>query len=436
MNILFVFLMEIIMNFALSDSLEKLPSMIYLCISTLVCYGLVMHAALFFQNRFYRKALSTYKNKVFKLVQNKNLNSFQKKSIGSYLSVLSNDVNSIELNYLENVFKFPKQIFLLVGSLVAMVITNAFFFLCVIISSILPLVATLIFGKRIKQQEHIVSNKNENFFSYIKDMLAGFTVIKSFKVQNEIEKLYEKANGDLEKSKYKKRKMLNYISVASECSGLFVFVVVFLVGSVLVIKRYLSIGVVAAYIQLVNYIINPLSAIPQIISKMSAAKGLMDKTFEIAEDSKSDDGNISITGFHNKILFRDVSYSYGDRKVINNLNLCFEKGKSYAIVGVSGSGKSTILNLLMGYYRDYEGSITIDDNELSNIKSESLYEYMSVMQQDVFVFDADIITNITMHKEFSDQKVDFAIEQSGLTKLILEKGVSYQCGENDDNINL
>lgn len=112
----------------------------------------------------------------------------------------------------------------------------------------------------------------------------------------------------------------------------------------------------------------------------------------------------------------------------------FDAGKKYAIVGASGSGKSTLLNLLMASHGNYSGKICYDGHEVKKISSESLYDIVSMIQQNVFVFNASIRNNITMFREFPTAEVDRAIELSGLSTLIAERGEDYLCGENGSGL--
>lgn len=434
-NIFFAFLMEIVMNFALSDNLDKLPFILMLSIVSIVFYGVSIYLKMLFQNRFYYTALVQYKDDLYDKVISKDLTSFRQKNVGNYLSIMTNDVNSIELNFLENIFMLPEQLFLLFGSLVAMVFTSWFFFLIIIVSALFPMLSTLIYNKKIKLQEEKISMKNEHFLATVKDMLSGFTVIKSFNIENEVVKLYKNINGSLEHSKLEKRKMLSVVATASESSSIILFIVVFLAGSIFTIKGYLEIGVVVAFIQLINYIIEPVGKLPQIINKINASKFLIDKANGIIDEEKGlQKEKRVLTKFEDKIRIKDVSFSYSEKAVLDGVNITFEKGKSYALVGVSGSGKSTLLNLLMGYYDNYNGSIKIDDLELSDIDRQTLYQFVSVIQQDVFIFDDNIISNITMYREFSKEKIDDALQKSGLLKLIEQKGVDYNCGENGNRL--
>lgn len=126
-----------------------------------------------------------------------------------------------------------------------------------------------------------------------------------------------------------------------------------------------------------------------------------------------------------------MSFGYEEGKeILKGIHCTFETGKSYAIVGGSGSGKTTLLNLILGSFHDYQGEVRIGGCELREIKPESLYDYISIIQQNVFVFDSSIQENITMFKPFDQKKIMEAINRSGLSQLMKEKGADYHCGEN------
>ena len=131
---------------------------------------------------------------------------------------------------------------------------------------------------------------------------------------------------------------------------------------------------------------------------------------------------------------KNVCYSYhnlnGETKALSDLSFRIDRGEFVAIVGTSGSGKSTLLNLLMAANTEYSGSITLDGIEIRDIAPESLYDIISVIQQNVFVFNASIKDNVSMFRLFDNAELDDAIRRAHLGELIAERGENYLCGEN------
>lgn len=196
-----------------------------------------------------------------------------------------------------------------------------------------------------------------------------------------------------------------------------------------------TVGVLMAFINMLGALAMPISTIPQLLGARKAALALIDKMEIVLNENVMEiDGEV-ITALEKEIAVEQVSFGYTEEAdVLKEISVKFEAGKSYALVGGSGSGKSTLLDLIMGNFSDYQGSVVYDGKELADIQTESLYDLISVVQQNVFIFDSTIRENITMFKEFSDVQVQRAIELSGLKKLIAEKGEDYLCGENGCNL--
>ena len=162
-----------------------------------------------------------------------------------------------------------------------------------------------------------------------------------------------------------------------------------------------------------------------------AALGLVDKLAEALEKNAASEGAVRLDGLARGIRLENVSFGYESGKdVLHGLSAKFRAGKAYAVVGGSGSGKSTLLHLLMAGSPDYRGSILVNNAELRDIAPESLYEIMSVIQQNVFVFNASIRDNVSMFRPFPQEALDQAIRHAHLSELIASRGSDYLCGEN------
>ena len=190
-------------------------------------------------------------------------------------------------------------------------------------------------------------------------------------------------------------------------------------------------GTVLIVLNLCNCFTQPIQIVPQYWASRKAALALIQKLARITRENAGHAGTPIPPVLAQAITLDHVGFGYEpDKPVLRDLSFRFEAGKRYAIVGSSGSGKSTLLSLLMGSYQDYTGSISIDGQELREVDTDSLYDLMSLIGQNVFLFDDTIRRNITMFRDFPASQVEQSIKRSGLSALVAERGNDYRCGEN------
>ena len=386
--------------------------------------------------RFVARGIGQYKEYIFERLCQKGIGAFSSENSSLYISALSNDAATVEMNYLANVFIIIENSVLCIGALALMFYYSPLLTVLSILLAVLPLAVSICTGNLVAKAEKKVSDKNETYMSTLKDSLLGFAVIKSFRAEAQMCRIFADTVKEVSDAKTFRRKMSTLVNGLSACSGTILQFSIFLIGAYLALTGYgLSAGSVLVFVQLLNFVINPIGAIPQALAEIKASKALIEKV------AAALDGNIREEGLESKnevttgIAVQNLSFGYEKEKpVLQNINFTFDAGKSYAIVGSSGSGKSTLLNLLMASHSDYSGSICYDDTELHQISSDSLYEIVSVVQQNVFIFNASIRDNITMFSDFPKEEVDRAIELSGLSKLIGERGEDYLCGENGSGL--
>ena len=386
--------------------------------------------------KFYAKAMSQYKNYVFTELSKKSISAFSGENTAIYLSALSNDANDIESGYLANIFPLICDVLLFIGALAMMIWYSPILTLVAIAVSFLPILASILSGNRMAEAETAVSKKNETLTATLKDSLSGFSVIKSFRAEKAICEQFAQNVKAVASAKCHRDRVAVILYSMGNFTGILAQFGVFFVGAWLTVTgRGASAGIVMSFVQMMNYIINPISRVPYILAKRKAAFALIDKLARALNNNVRDEGaHIPLT-LSDGIHMDNVTFSYdGEKEALSHVTTTFEAGKSYAIVGGSGSGKSTLLNLLMASYSNYEGTIHFDDNELRNISSASLYELVSLIQQNVFVFNNSVRDNVTMFHPFDDNAVNQALALSGLSEFIARRGEDALCGENGCNL--
>lgn len=401
----------------------------------LLCAGLSLlnYAS---QPRFLERAMRQYKDFAFKKLIGKSISSFRDESAASYLSALTNDAASIETNYLAQMLAMITKAVTFIGALLLMCRYSLLMTAIAAGLTVLPLIASLLTGNRLQAVESRVSERNGEFTAALSDCLAGFTVVKNFKAEREIFRLFAQSNKVLEHEKFTGRRIKTLVGMIGAVTGIFAQLGVFIAGVYLSMKgSSMTPGAVVLFVNLMNFIISPIAELPGLLACRKAALGLVDKLAAALERSSSREGSETLNRLEHGIRLENVSFAYEPGKtVLHGINAEFEAGRAYALVGGSGSGKSTLLNLLMAAETNYSGHILADGIELSDISTESLYGTMAAIQQNVFVFNASIKDNVSMFRDFPKTEMDEAIARAHLGALIRERGEDYLCGENGSGL--
>ena len=389
-----------------------------------------------FQPKYIQRAMEQYRNFAFQRLTEKGISSFRQESTALYLSALTNDAASVEENYLAQQLSLITTAVQFFGALGMMLWYSPVMTAIAAALTVLPLLAALATGQKLEQAERNVSDRNRDFTAALSDCLGGFTVVKSFQAEKEIFRLFARNNAALCQQKGARRRVELLVTMIGAMAGLTAQLGVFFAGAFLAVTgRGLTAGTVLIFVNLMNFVIQPVQELPGLLAKRKAALGLVDKLADALNENAAPAGQAPLAPIRQGIRLRDVTFGYElEKPVLHHISVEFQAGKSYAIVGGSGSGKSTLLNLLMGGAADYTGSVTFDGTELRRIAPDALYGQLSVIQQNVFVFDASIRDNVTMFRDFPQPDIDAALSRARLTELTAQRGADYLCGENGKNL--
>ena len=435
-NIAFAYSIKGIIDSGMSKNKEDLTQAILVGAGVIFMYAGLNFISFQLRNKLVRKIMSEYKNKLFQSILDRDYREFSKETSGKFISILTENMKKIEQDYLHQYFNISKNLSLMIFSLIAMFIGNWFLTLLVIIVSSIAMLISGFIGKKSAFIQNRAMIVEQTYLAKIKDIIAGFLVIKSFNVKEAIYQDYSYVSENLEEIYFTKGKFDVLSNVISQLSGMIVFLVAFSGGMYLVFNGYTSIGSVTAIVQLVNFVVMPVNEVGVGITKFREGQ----VTLESCDVQDVPEFQMGKTKeyFDEVITFSNVDFSYPntEKKIFNHLSLKIQKGEKIAIVGRSGSGKSTLLNLLLRFYEVTSGHILIDNQDLQDISIESLYNLMTVVQQDVYIFDDTLKANITLNQSFTEYDIKQAVQQSGLESYVLENefGLQVLCGENGSNL--
>lgn len=435
MNVLMAFMLQFFIEAVEFGSDEILRNGFIVVIVYFLIFWLFRSLQRRYKNTYMYKALSQFKDYVFEKMLDKSISQFENGASAKLISAFSNDLATIEGNYLGGTLSLILTVMLFIAASLASLYIEWRLALPILMVSIICIFFSLKYGRKLVEKEKETSEENMDFVAQVKDLLNGFIVIKSFKAEKEVLDIFKQKNISLEETKQDKRVTSDTVTIYSDISSIVVNTLIFALGFIFALRGMMSIGKVIAFIQLGNYILEPVRSLAPLISNRNAAIKLIERISDEVEKREEKQQGVILEEFKDSIEFRKLNFAYAkDKVVLENVNLRFEKGKSYAIVGGSGSGKSTLLKLLLGYNEGYQGDVLIDGIQIRDIDLDSLYDKISIIQQDVFLFDSSIKNNITMFSSFDENKVKSAIEKSGIYSLIEEKGEDYSCGEGGKNL--
>lgn len=435
--ICFDFMMGFIVDIFSNGETEKFVPIILASIFLIILLFVTECVDGYVMSSYIKNTVNYLRCDIFTKILNKDMKDFFLDNSGKYISILYNDIKIIEDSLLNNIF-------LVISSFISFIISLLFLFsispsivIFIVIFGILGFVIPNALSKKLIIEKNNYSHNLEEITSVTKDLFSGFEVIKGFNIGSKINTIFKNSSNTVESTKKKCSILESIIKGFSLSFSVTVYLGVLILGGYLMYKGEISVGTAIIIIQLSTHIVGPVKTSISLINQIKSVSLIADKIDEILYDSCEDIEEISLPKFENKIEVKNLDFSYtNDRKALNNINLTFEKNKKYAIVGESGCGKSTLIKLLMRYYKDYNGDILIDNKDIHKIFSNDLYKNMSMIQQNVFMFDDSIKENIKLFANYSDEEVLSICDRSGLSNLIsrLPDGINSLVGENGNKL--
>jgi len=436
--------------------LEELPESIYKIIKpkidfslikkyTLILFTLVILSALFnyiqsllltyVSNKYAKKLRTDISDKINRLP----LKYFDNNETGDILSRITNDVDTIGMNLNQSLASLVLSLTLLVGSLIMMFVTNGVMAITAIVSSVLGFI--IMFVILSKSQKYFIQRQETlgDLNGFIEEVYSGHNIVRIYNANEEITSKFKTLNERLYNANRKSQFLSGMMHPIMGFVGNFGYVAVCVVGALLVVNNHISFGVIVAFILYIRMFINPLSQISQSMTSLQTTVAAAERVFEFADEKEESSETTKVTFIPSKVKgeieFKDVKFSYEENKpIIKNFNVKIKPGSKVAIVGPTGAGKTTIVNLLMKFYNVEAGDILIDGISIKDLSREDLRKLFIMVLQDTWLFSGTIKENIKFNSvNVTDDEIINACKIIGVDHFIntLPDGLNHNIKDND-----
>lgn len=362
---------------------------------------------------------------------------YNRTTTGDVLSRVTNDVDTISQSLNQSMRNLVSAMILFVGSLFMMIITDVWMTLTAVLASFLGFILMFaIMGKSQKyfrrQQKHLGEMNG-----HIEEIYTGHTVVKAYNGEAEAEKTFDQMNANLCDSAFKAQCLSGMMMPIMSFIGNFGYVAVCVVGGAMALKGKIGFGVIVAFMMYVRYFTQPLSQIAQAVQSLQSAGAAGERVFEFLEAEEMEDESHKLDApekVRGEVTFEHVKFGYkdSDRIVIHDFSAKAKPGQKVAIVGPTGAGKSTLVNLLMRFHEIQGGEIRIDGIPTNQMKREAVHSQFCMVLQDTWLFEGTVRENLVYCTEgVSDKKMEDACKAVGLDHFIRTLPDGYDTVLND-----
>lgn len=385
---------------------------------------------------FYKRSMLNTKKFYIQQVFSKNINEFQQENFSKYFSNITNDMDTIEEKYFTGIYiviTFGIQVLFALG---VVIYVNFQLVLVILIAMSIVITFFSLMGKILQKYQKEKSELLSFYTAYAKEALSAFQIIKTNNLEKRVISEFDKRSKNVQEKNYHIDKVSSLIDCFQYMLVAIVIIATLFVVIYMGIKGMLTMGMVVLLINSVANIGQPVEMISQALPQLTSIKKVIESMEENLKNKTQSEEKFSFSNFTKDIEIKDLSFSYGENKILENANAYFEKGKKYLIVGPSGGGKSTLLKLLRKYFNSYSGNINVDGINLKELNTNNFYAKIANVEQNVFLFDDTIKNNITLYQNYSDDEVLFAIEKAGLSDFIEKQSEGLQSKILDNGKNI
>ncbi|WP_394804947.1 ABC transporter ATP-binding protein [Lentilactobacillus otakiensis] len=363
------------------------------------------------------------RTKVSEKINRLPISYYDKHDEGDTLSRVTNDLDTFGQALNQSLGTLISSIVLIAGTIIMMSFTNWILSITAVVSAFIGILLTVVLLTHSQKYFNQQQNNLASVSGYVEEVYSGHQVVKTYNGTANAKKEFSERNQKLATSVWKSQFISGIMQPLMTFIGNFSYVAVSVIGALLVLNNTITIGVVVAFMVYVRIFTQPLSQITQAFSSLQSARAALLRVFEFIEepeDSADQKADSELKDAKGQIDFEHVSFGYNhDQTIIKDFNANIKPGEKVAIVGPTGSGKTTLISLLMGFYQIDEGSIKIDGQDINTVTKQSIRDQFDMVLQDAWLFEDTVMNNLKYnHPEIDNDKVIEAAKAVGIDHFI------------------
>lgn len=423
---------------------DEVSALIFICAIVVLLFflkNLFGYLAAFFITFLRNGVLRDVRNDLYKKILELPISYFSEKKKGDTISRITADVNEVQNSFLSVLELIVREPLTIIFTILAMLIISAK--LTIFVFVFLPISGFLIslIGKKLKQKSQKAQEENGHFLSIVEETLSSLKIVKGFNAEKRFQQKFEDSTNRLKTILDSLINRQNLASPASEFLGIFVIVIILWFGGIMVlIEQSLNAAAFIAFLGLAYNILTPAKQISKASYSVKRGNAAAERIIDVLETPATitDAPNATVVENFDKLIeIKNISFKYEDETVLRNFSLSVPKGSTVALVGQSGSGKSTIANLVTRFYDVNEGQILIDGKDIKEITTHSLRSLMGLVTQDSILFNDTIRNNVSLGKEdATDEEVVDALKIANAWEFVkdLPKGLDTNIGDSGNKL--
>jgi ATP-binding cassette, subfamily B, bacterial len=393
-------------------------------------------ATAFIKGFVIKDAMVRMKSDYLSNVFHKNISEFQSDNNALYLSALTNDFHLIETDYFDQILTMLEGLINFVTAILIVTLINPLILLIGVGMILLNAFISFLSSRPIKKHNKERSEMMSKYGGFIKEVLSAFHIIKTNDLEARVVDTYHEESRRIQNKKLVIDRIMSYVFAIQSMNFGFTFMGLMFFVSYLTLQGTILFSGVAVVALNLDRIIQPVAQFSEAVPRILSVKALFARIKDTLKNHTEHVETKPFLGLNTAIEFHDVSFSYQDNVVLDQVNLTIEKGKKILVVGPSGGGKSTVLRLLRKYFDPQSGSILVDGIDLREIRKIDYFAKIANIEQQVFLFEETLKNNLTLYKDYPEEVIFDAINRAGLHEFVAShsEGLDRMIYDNGKNI--